>query len=333
MATGLWTASDFAQRALPRPTPGASVDFFSTVGLVEPDRVERWEQHNERALVSLSCRGLNDNPLDARELTLRLPQLTFAEVAANPHVVERTKQQIDRTSSDGVALYFSLFGEAFFYHEAGVLIQRPGTLLVTDLSRPFMRGFAQGLEEYVLTVPRGLFETVAARALPKSPITLSFADVPGGDAAAAELARLVRGSLAAPDASAGARETTEESALGLLRAMFSTDAAHSASSYRRAALAYIDRHLRDAGLSVTRVAEAVGVSERHLARVFAETGTGVARTILERRLELAHHLLSRRSDLPVSEVAGFCGFASAAHFARVFRERYEVTPAEARRHL
>ncbi|GAA4182045.1 helix-turn-helix domain-containing protein [Gryllotalpicola koreensis] len=328
MTTAAQVARGTAPRGRSMTDRRTDVEFFSTAGLADRERVERWEEHNERALIGLSCRALDERPLEARELNVSLPELRLAEVAAGAHLVERTRREIERAAMEGVALYFSLHGEAFFYHENGVLLQQPGTLLVADVSMPFMRGFARGLEEYVLTVPRAVFEAVTERAMPASPITMSFGDAPGGDAAAAELARLVQRTLVDPDPQAYA--ATEESALELLRAMFSSDGAHSAASYRRAAIAVIERQLRDPGLSVARVAAAVGVSERHLARAFSEAGTGVARTILERRLDLAHRLLTSRGTAPVAEIAAYCGFASPAHFARVFRERFELSPAEVR---
>jgi len=299
---------------------------FSTLGLRGAERIEKWEQHNAEALVGLAAHSIDGSPLEATEVNLQLPRLQFAHVRANPHVVERTSDHIAAGRTDGVALYFSLQGDAFFYHRGGVRLQQPGTLLICDTGQPFLRGFAQGLQEYVLVVPRGVFEATTEGRTPAQPLVLHFADVPGGDVHAAALARLLERSLAEPgEASLAA---TEESALDLLRTMFSDDAAHSSAAHRRAALAFIERNLRDPTMSVSRVAQAVGVSERHLARAFGETGTGVARTILELRLELARRILGAPGAPTVHDVALSSGFVSHAHFSRVFRERYEMTPAD-----
>jgi len=331
VAKELWTADELGARPQPAADGIDGIDgyqHFSTRGLRTLQRIELWEQHNAQALVGLACRSINDAPLDASEDNLQLGHLRFAHVAANAHVVERSPKHIATTSTDGVALYFSLFGEAFFYHNDGVHLQRPGTLLVCDVNQPFLRGFAHGLQEYVLTVPRPVFEEITEQRLPTVPLTRSFADIPGGDVHAAALARLVRRTLAYPD-----QETivaTEQSALELLRALLCVDDAHTFVAHRRAALAYIDRNLRDPTISVSRVAQAIGVSERHLARAFRETGTGVARTILQKRLELARRILASPGSPAVHDVALCCGFVSPAHFARVFRDRYDRTPGETR---
>ncbi|WP_195907863.1 AraC family transcriptional regulator [Microbacterium gorillae] len=302
---------------------------FSTEGLERLARIELWEQHNADALVALAARSIGDVPLVATERNLRVEEMTFAWVGANPHIVERTRDHIAATGTDGVALYFSLAGEAFFYHPDGVHLQRPGTMLACDVNQPFLRGFAHGLQEYVLTVPRHVFEDVTEQPLPRVPVLSSFADIPGGDVHAAALARLIRTSLTGSDPTAVA--ATEAATLDLLRALFTTDGANSSGAKRRAAIAWIRRNLRDPGLSVSRVAAGVGMSERSLSRVFSESGgAGVARTILEMRLTLAHRMLSAPGAPSVQDVALYCGFATAAHFSRVFREHFDTTPAEVR---
>lgn len=310
-------------------TSASSYRSFSTRGLRELDRIELWEQHNASALIGLACRAIDGSPLEAAERVLEMPRMRFAHVAANPHVVERTMEHIRGAETDGVALYFSLEGEAFFYHQDGVHLQQRGTLLACDISQPFMRGFAHGLQEYVLSVPKAVFEEVTESSLPRTPLILRFDDVPGSSVHAGALAGLIRRSLANPDAESIAE--TERNAIELLRTMFTADGARSAAAHRRLALAWIERNLRDPSLSVPRVASAIGVSERHLTRAFAETGTGVARTILERRLAMAHRILTSPGAPAVREVAAYCGFASAAHFGRVFKQHFEVTPAEAQR--
>lgn len=301
---------------------------FSTLGLRGPERIERWEEHNAAALLGLAARSIDGAPLEAVEENLALPHLQFARVTASPHLVERTDDHIARGGPDGVALYFSLAGEAFFYHRDGVRIQAPGTLLICDIGRPFLRGFAHGLREYVLVVPRDLFEATTEGRVPASPLVLRFDDVPGGDAHAAALAELLRRSLDRRDVESLA--ATEQAALELLRTMLVPDPVDAAAAHRIAALAWISRNLHDPTISVSRVARAVGISERHLARAFGETDAGVARTILELRLELAHRLLGAPAPPAVHDVVARCGFVSHAHFSRVFRERYGMTPAERR---
>ncbi len=327
----LWDGSEFPPTESAPLAPAAAptaLQHFSTHGLQTPKRIELWEEHNARALVGLQARTLNGKPLEATELNLRLSELQVAHVSANAHVVERDARQIARTPGEGVALYFTLFGESFFYYKDGVHLQRPGGLLVCDINEPFMRGFAQGLQEFAMVVPRSTFEQVADGAMPRQPITMDFARIPGANAHAAALARLIRSTFAEP--TPRNLVAAEHGAMDLLRAIFSGDASRSSAGYRLSALAYIDRHLRDPRLSVAEVARGMGISERHLSRIFSESGTGIARAILERRLDLARRMLGQPGSPSAGEVAMHCGFSSQAHFTRVFRERFEETPAQFR---
>jgi transcriptional regulator GlxA family with amidase domain len=78
---------------------------------------------------------------------------------------------------------------------------------------------------------------------------------------------------------------------------------------------------------VGQVAQRIAVSERQLYRIFSETGEGVARVILSKRLDLAKRILVSPGTLSIGDVAAHCGFSSHAHFARVFRQRFDDTPA------
>ena len=305
------------------------IQRFSTRGMRDASRVELWEQHNARALVGLDARTLTEAPLEASETNLELSRLQFAHVAANAHVVERTSRHIAASPTDGVTLYFTLFGDSFFYHREGVHLLKPGSLLVCDVNEPFMRGFAHGLQEFAVRIPGTTFDELSDAPVPGRPIIMNFSNVPGANAHAAALATLVKSTLASSD---GDLTAAEETAMDLLRAIFSQGEARSSSAHRRQALAYADQHLRDPRLSVGQIATAIGVSERHLSRIFADTGTGPARVILEKRLNLARRILDSAdaSSRSVSGVAAYCGFSSHSHFTRVYRERFGETPAQTR---
>ncbi|MEU6349018.1 helix-turn-helix domain-containing protein [Streptomyces sp. NPDC047072] len=136
---------------------------------------------------------------------------------------------------------------------------------------------------------------------------------------------------------------TEATVLDLIRTLIAprtgddrTPTAGPATAPARLALAhhYIDRHLTDPRLALDRVAEALGVSTRHLGRLFAPSGTTPARHILDRRLTQAYDQLTDPAGRgrTVAEIAHHWGFASQAHFTRVFRARYGRTPGETRPH-
>ena len=83
-------------------------------------------------------------------------------------------------------------------------------------------------------------------------------------------------------------------------------------------------------LSLGDIANRVGLSRRQIERLFdKEMGRSPARYYLEIRLDRARHLLMQ-SSLPVIDVAVACGFVSASHFAKCYREVYARSPQQER---
>jgi AraC family transcriptional regulator len=87
-----------------------------------------------------------------------------------------------------------------------------------------------------------------------------------------------------------------------------------------------------ADLSLTRLADEVGLSTYHFVRVFKATfGTTPHRYVLERRLEAVAEVIRRETRTSIADIALAHGFASQAHMTALFRQRFGVTPGAIRR--
>lgn len=83
-------------------------------------------------------------------------------------------------------------------------------------------------------------------------------------------------------------------------------------------------------LSLVEIADEADLSRRQIERLFRqEMGRSPARYYLEIRLDRARHLLVQ-SSMPVVEVAVACGFVSASHFSKCYREVYNRSPQQER---
>ncbi len=83
-------------------------------------------------------------------------------------------------------------------------------------------------------------------------------------------------------------------------------------------------------LSLPEIADFAGLSRRQIERLFRQhMGRSPARYYLEIRLDRARHLLAQ-SSMPVVEVAVACGFVSASHFSKCYRELYARSPQQER---
>lgn len=99
---------------------------------------------------------------------------------------------------------------------------------------------------------------------------------------------------------------------------------------RRRALAAIDARLGSAQLNTASLARGLGISRSTLYRLFSAEG-GVNAYIRKRRLERVHQLLGQPATRePIAVLAERWGFCDAAHFGRLFRETYGMTPGDYR---
>jgi AraC family transcriptional regulator len=86
-------------------------------------------------------------------------------------------------------------------------------------------------------------------------------------------------------------------------------------------------------LSLDEMAQSVGLSTAHFARMFRKsTGETPHQFVLRQRLERAKAML-RAPDARVLDVAVACGFKTQQHFAQVFRDVCGVSPTEYRQDL
>jgi len=84
-------------------------------------------------------------------------------------------------------------------------------------------------------------------------------------------------------------------------------------------------------LSMPRLASRLGVTDRHLRRIFQQhIGVAPIDYLTTQRLLLAKHLLTDTA-MPVTQVALASGFASLRRFNAAFAERYRMNPSGLRR--
>jgi acetamidase/formamidase/AraC-like DNA-binding protein len=94
----------------------------------------------------------------------------------------------------------------------------------------------------------------------------------------------------------------------------------------------IERRLDDPDLAPARVAQAEGISERYLQKLFEGVGDNFTHYVRERRLQRAWADLSNPAEAhrSISEIAYRYGFGDSAHFSRTFRARFGLPPREFR---
>jgi AraC-like DNA-binding protein/mannose-6-phosphate isomerase-like protein (cupin superfamily) len=99
--------------------------------------------------------------------------------------------------------------------------------------------------------------------------------------------------------------------------------------YVLAAQAYIRAHLSEP-MSIQNIADSIGISARHLNRMFRQAGLGsIGQSIEKSRIEHAQWLLSR-SNYAVKTIAKLCGYCDAPYFSRAFKNHTGQLPSAVR---
>ncbi len=123
-------------------------------------------------------------------------------------------------------------------------------------------------------------------------------------------------------------------ALELLRAAvepeLETDRAAERVALRSDIHRYVRSHLQDSDLGPTTIAHAFAMSVRTLHALFEDGNASVAALVRQERLKRCLEDLQRPNGGSVTDIAFRWGFCDAAHFSRVFKRKFGVTPSDVR---
>ncbi len=95
---------------------------------------------------------------------------------------------------------------------------------------------------------------------------------------------------------------------------------------------FIQSELQNPHLSVGLISQRLGLSARHIHRLYADETGSVMRGIWDARLDECYREISleEHSRRPMHDIALTWGFNDQAHFSRLFRQRFGVSPREVR---
>lgn len=107
---------------------------------------------------------------------------------------------------------------------------------------------------------------------------------------------------------------------------------HMETFHRTRIKAFVQENLRDPDLDVDMVATRLGLSPRHIHRLFKDEPQHLMHWVWSERLRHCYADLSRESqrNKTVAQIAYTWGFNDSAHFSRAFRQRYGDAPSDVR---
>lgn len=260
--------------------------------------------------------------------------VSFTEVAASPHLVERTPETITRGGSGYYKVSLLLAGESVLVQDGREVVMRPGDLTVYDTSRPYSLLFTEEFRNLIMMFPKDRLNIPV-------PFTEQLTAVSMREQSC--LTTVVASFLSQFPSQLGklperVRSKLGNTSLDLVGTLFSQVLdvdAHTLDPHRQLLQkihAFIEDHLASSDLTPTFIAESHYISTRHLHSLFREIDTTVSTWIRERRLERcrADLLNPLFADRTISTVAARWGFVDGAHFSRLFKTTYGVAPSDLR---
>jgi AraC-like DNA-binding protein len=314
------------------PLLDPALDYeWSTESFPAPSALDCWMDKLSSTITPMQVAAHDPKSFRAHWQHFGLGRLDLNFLTAAPQRVLHTPGMISRRKADYDLLY--LDSSAAALRHAGHSVRVPeGSFVLLDNQESYDLSFDR--DSICLTTH--IDASWLQRWVPH-PKALVAVPVDGqhdwGAALAAMLRRIAQRGLA--DAVLPRDVIADQ--LGALLALMAGGSTEAPSRHKADLFAMLKRMLHErfdeADLDPSGVAQAIGISKRHLHGIFAQAGTTFGAVLMEIRLSRAAELLrdARFRSYHVGDVAWACGFADPSHFARRFRERFGTSPLDYRK--
>jgi len=290
----------------------AASQLFGNVRLDFPDG-----QKNTRRLVSLP-----------------LGECRLSQLQAGIHTVHGDRVSARSHDPDSLKLIVQWAGQSVLEQGGTRNAIRNTAPIVYDPTRPYRLVNRTPVRLLMLQLPRGRFPQAVLQRL-RDPL------LPGEKGVMPILLAMMRSTMAEADAvGAASRASIGSAMIELVRGLFDGTPAPEPETPRLSldlllerVKAFIAGNLSRPDLSVAMIARRMGCSPRYVFRAFEQHGATPSDYLWGLRLERARIFLERKDGKAqsIADVAFSLGFSSTAHFSRVFRDRYGMTPSDCRR--
>lgn len=296
-----------------------------------------WEHQICETFVPLRVRS----PGDASETfrgavtSSNLGAITLAEVRATQACVERTPTLIRRADPEFYKFGLQVSGTCVIEQGDRQALLNPGDSAIYDTSRPYRVGFSDNFRMVVAMFPREHL------ALPDAKMAgLTAVRLPGTSRVGGLIGALMRNlSESAMPLDGGVGAHLGDAVLDLVTAALTEQLGEPTprppTPKRRLATevyTFIERNLTNPDLRPHDIADAHFVSLRQIQKALEGEGDSVAAAIRSRRLDRCRRDLSNPSLTceSIASIAARWGFLDPAHFSRLFRAAFGISPREFR---
>jgi AraC-like DNA-binding protein len=308
--------------------------YFSTSALsTEEQRLSAWQDVMWRVSGRVKLETVPDEPFMAELEYGSVGQATLCRLTAGPHRAVHVVDPATGGKPDLVKLLFVLEGGLRLDHGGRTMELREGDWTVCGTGRTYRLTVDRSVKQLLMAVPRQLLCS-HQRDIVRLGNRLLSASAGSGKVVREVVASLLDElETLKPETAADLIAMTLELAHMAVQDSVRAEGASSVREMLHERMSgFIRRNLRDPDLSVDRVAAAFACSKRYVHKIFNGERQSVRELILASRLENCCRDLAdaNLADQSITGIAFGWGFSNSAHFSRVFRERYGLTPSEYR---
>lgn len=299
------------------------------------DRPQAWSNITTRYFGRLRVSSLNDGPLDASLDAFDVGSLRMYRIDAPAHHIERDSACGDLPTDEFYKLVLQVSGRGIVEQHQRRAVLQPGHWVLYDPRAPYAITNPERCTLLVTQVPRAL---LAGLRLPGPHAgEMGNDNVAGLHGVFGSYLRALSDQL--PGLPDGVGQAISESVMGLLGSTLAEtlkrvgEPVPLPSMLKMRVRHYVQAHLSDPELSIQRIADALRCSKRYIHRVFEDDPVSLERQIWNDRLERCHAALTHEANAKRSaaEIAFAWGFRSSAHFNRLFKQHYGLTPGACQR--
>ena len=256
-------------------------------------------------------------------------------IRSNSITIKRLPQEPNHVSQDAYFGVVLLAGEYQLEQNNREVFLKPGDMTIYDATRPHRIYCPESFSKLIISIPRKLMQERLAGVEHCTALRI------GGEGGAGSIASQFIQSVAREVATMplSTFNNLSERSLDLLTLAlndvcpqnFNLSRSRSLSLYK--VKDFIARNLSNPLLDSAMIATGAGLSERYMNELFHQEDTSLMRYVWSCRLAQCHKELVGNGEVVskrVSEIALRWGFNDFSHFSRAFKQKYGMSPREAK---
>ena len=260
--------------------------------------------------------------------------LRLSPIQSNAITLEILPKEPESVSQDCYFAVLLTAGEYKLEQGGREVFLKPGEMSLYDATEPHRITIPQPFSKILISIPRQLLDERVSNIC-----NLTATRLPTQTGIAAITASMIQSTVSQLEQlDPSAFQSLSDPILEMLTMTLTEQKGSTCMLSRHRSFAlmrvkrFIANQLSDTELNTEVISRAVGLSPRYINNLFNEDNTSLMRYLTKQRLSRSRHYLatSLYSYLSITEVAIKSGFSNMAHFSRIFRQAYGLSPSDYR---